>query len=456
MCNCTIRLTAALAALLAAGLAAAQDRPNILVIWGDGVGHDAISAYGRGIAGYRTPNIDRIADEGMLLTDAYGGRTSTAGRAAYITGQNVYRTGLSDVGKGGNWPGLRRDDPTIAALLKKHGYVTGHFGKHHVGVRDIHLPTSHGFDEFLGTLYDYSGKQVAGRRGVIRSYANGRIVDTGPVDEARRETLDAETVAAAADFMRRAHEEGKPFFVWWNDSGARSGADAMIAHDAHVGRLLALLDELELEDSTIVHYSTDRGAVLSPFSSADTVSEGGWRVPSIVRWPGRISAGSVSNETMHHLDWLPTLLAAADAGDIKDRLRQDGVRIAGRKYQVYLDGYDFGPLLRGETATGPRREVLYFAASGELVAIRYGALKGVFATANDELVMLEAPSVFDLRQDPYEKQAAPLARADLVEPAQGYIGQFMATFEDFPPAEATRGYGIEAVMEMLQIASPPL
>lgn len=432
----------------------AMEAPNLLVIWGDAVGEDSISVYGHGIAGYKTPNIDRIASEGMLFTDYYAGRSSTAGRAAFITGQSVYRTGLSDAGVTGTSIGLHRDDPTIAGLLKKHGYMTGHFGKHHVGDRDMHLPTNHGFDAFLGSLYDYGGTHTPGKRGVIRAYANGRIVDTGPVNEARVATLDDETVTAAIEFMQRAHDEGKPFFVWWNDSGVRSGADAMAKHDEHVGRLLAKLDELGVADSTLVHYSTDRGAGISPFSRVDAGSEGGWRAPSIVRWPGRVEAGSVSNEAMHHLDWLPTLLTIAGAKDIRDRLRKDGIRVGGRRYRVHLDGYDFAPYLTGETDTGPRREVLYFATSGELVALRYDSWKGTFATDEDGLAILEAPALVNLRLDPYETGEIKAEQSGFVAPAQGYVGQYVATFGEFPPRESTGEYSIDAVLEMLQLSVP--
>lgn len=446
----------AITALLVGTAATAGEQPNILVIWGDAVGEDSISAYGHGVAGYKTPNIDRIASEGMLFTDYYGGRTSTAGRAAFITGQSVYRTGLSDAGATGTSIGLHRDDPTIAGLLKEYGYTTGHFGKHHVGDRDRHLPTNHGFDVFLGSLYDYGDEHATGKRGVIRAFANGRIVDTGPVSEARMETLDRETVTAAADFMQRSYDEGRPFFVWWNDSGVQSAPNAMTEHDGRVGQLLAKLDELGIADNTIVQYSTDRGAGISPFSMADAGSEGGWRAPSIVRWPAHIEAGSVSNETMHHLDWLPTLLAIAGAQDVKGRLRKDGVRLDGRRHQVHLDGYDFAPYLTGETDTGPRREVLYFAASGELVALRYDSWKGIFAADDDGLAILESPALVDLRLDPYETGEVAVEQAGFAAPAQGYIGQFLATFEEFPPRESTGEYSIDAVMEMLQLAGPTL
>jgi arylsulfatase len=390
--------------VLLAAAAQAQDKPNILVIWGDDVGQSNISAYTFGLVGYRTPNIDRIAKEGMMFTDYYGEQSCTAGRSSYIMGQSVYRTGLSKVGLPGAELGMQEEDPTIAGLLKAQGYVTGQFGKNHLGDKDEHLPTNHGFDEFLGNLYhlnaeeepeneDYPGDAVLadgttfqarfGPRGVIKSSADGTIVDTGPLSKKRMETVDEETVAAAIDFIKRANASGQPFYVWWNGtrmhfrthvkdelrgiSGQDEYADGMVEHDMHVGQLLDLLDELGIADNTIVHYSTDNGphmntwpdAAQTPFyGEKNTNWEGGWRVPSMVRWPGNIEAGSVSNEIMHHMDWLPTYLAAAGAPDIKEQLLKGGVRAIDRKYKVHLDGYNFLPHLTGEEEKGPRREIL--------------------------------------------------------------------------------------------------
>jgi arylsulfatase len=407
--------------MLTVGAQAAADKPNILVIWGDDIGQSNISAYTMGMMGYRTPNIDRIAQEGMIFTDYYGEQSCTAGRSSYITGQSVYRTGLSKVGLPGADLGLQEEDPTIADMLKAQGYTTGQFGKNHLGDRDEHLPTNHGFDEFLGNLYhlnaeeepenedypkDPEFKKRFGPRGVIHSWAlpggKQKIEDTGPLTKKRMETVDDETVTAALDFIDRAHKEGKPFYVWWNGtrmhfrthvkeelrgiSGQDEYGDGMIEHDMHVGQLLKKLDELGIADNTIVHYSTDNGphmntwpdAASSPFfGEKNTNWEGGWRVPSMVRWPGKVEAGSVSNEIMHHMDWLPTYLAAAGNPDVKNQLLK-GTSANGRKYKVHLDGYNFLPHLTGKEEKGPRKEIFYFADTGELTALRYNDWKAMF------------------------------------------------------------------------------
>jgi arylsulfatase len=388
-----VRLLAALAAsCLLAGSAMAQQKPNILVIWGDDIGQSNISAYSRGLMGYETPNIDRIAAQGMMFTDYYGEQSCTAGRSSFITGQSVFRTGLSKVGLPGAANGMRKEDPTIAGILKAYGYATGQFGKNHLGDRDEHLPTNHGFDEFFGNLYhlnaeeepenedypkDPAFKERFGPRGVIKSYAGGPIEDTGPLTRKRMESIDDETVAAALDFIDRAHADGKPFFVWWNGtrmhfrtyvkdarrgtSGQDEYGDGMVEHDMHVGMLLAKLDALGITDDTIVFYSTDNGphmntwpdAATSPFQGEKNTNwEGGWRVPAMVRWPGRIAAGSVSNEIMHHMDWMPTLAAAAGSSDLKERLKKGRVKSLGRKYKVHLDGYNVLPQLR-RSSTSP-------------------------------------------------------------------------------------------------------
>jgi len=353
-----LRLAIAAALLGCFMSAQAQDKPNILVIWGDDIGQSNISAYTFGLVGYRTPNIDRIAREGMMFTDYYGEQSCTAGRSSFITGQSVFRTGLSKVGIPGAELGLREEDPTIAGLLKEYGYATGQFGKNHLGDKDEFLPTNHGFDEFLGNLYhlnaeeepenedypqDPAFRERFGPRGVIRSSADGEIQDTGPLTKKRMETVDEETVAAALDFMDRANAQDKPFFVWWNAtrmhfrtyvkdelrgiSGQDEYADGMMEHDMHVGQLLDKVDELGISDNTIVFYSTDNGphmntwpdAAWSPFQGEKNTNwEGGWRVPAMVRWPGKIEAGAVTNEIAHHMDWLPTFLAMAGAPDIKN------------------------------------------------------------------------------------------------------------------------------------------
>jgi arylsulfatase len=502
----------ALYALILPTAALAQDKPNILVIWGDDIGQSNISAYTMGLVGYRTPNIDRVAKEGMIFTDYYGEQSCTAGRSSYIMGQSVYRTGLSKVGLPGAELGQREEDPTIAGLLKAYGYVTGQFGKNHLGDKDEHLPTNHGFDEFFGNLYhlnaeeepeneDYPGDMVMadgrtfrdafGPRGVIRSYADGRIEDTGPLTKKRMETVDDETLAAAIDFIKRANAEGKPFYVWWNGtrmhfrthvkdelrgiSGQDEYADGMVEHDMHVGQLLDLLDELGIADNTIVHYSTDNGphmntwpdAAMTPFrGEKNTNWEGGWRVPSMVRWPGKIEAGSVSNEIMHHMDWLPTLLAAAGSDDIKERLKQGNVRAIGRKYKVHLDGYNFLPYLTGKSDAGPRKEIFYFSDDGDLTALRYEDWKLIFMEQRVEATLrawsepfipLRIPLIFNLRRDPYERGQITsntyydwlLDRAYLLVPAQAYVGRFLETFKEFPPRQKAASFSLDQVMEKL-------
>ena len=503
----------ALVALIVPFAAQAQDKPNILVIWGDDVGQSNISAYTMGLVGYRTPNIDRVASEGMIFTDYYAEQSCTAGRASYIMGQSVYRSGLSKVGLPGADLGMQEEDPTIAGLLKAYGYTTGQFGKNHLGDKDEHLPTNHGFDEFFGNLYhlnaeeepeneDYPGDMVLadgrtfreayGPRGVIHSYADGRIEDTGPLTKKRMETVDDETLAAAIDFIKRAHADGKPFYVWWNGtrmhfrthvkeelrgiSGQDEYADGMVEHDMHVGQLLDLLDELGIADDTIVHYSTDNGphmnswpdAAMTPFrGEKNTNWEGGWRVPSMVRWPGKIEAGSVSNEIMHHMDWLPTLLAAAGTDDIKERLKDGNVRAISRKYKVHLDGYNFLPFLTGETDKGPRKEIFYFTDDGDLSALRYEDWKLIFLEQRVEgtlqawsepFVPLRIPLIFNLRRDPYERAQLTsntyydwlLDRAYLLVPAQAYVAKFLETFREFPPRQKAASFSLDQVMEKLQ------
>ncbi|MBM68902.1 MAG: arylsulfatase [Haliea sp.] len=495
---------------LSAGSALAADKPNILVIWGDDVGQSNISAYTRGLMGYTTPNIDRIANEGMLFTDYYGEQSCTAGRSSFIMGQSVFRTGLSKVGLPGAELGMQEEDPTIAGLLKNHGYMTGQFGKNHLGDKDEHLPTNHGFDEFFGNLYhlnaeeepenedyptDPAFREKYGPRGVIRSYADGRIEDTGPLTKRRMETVDDETVAAAKDFITRAVKADTPFFVWW--SGTRMHfrthvsdekmamvkkqyphADeytaGMIEHDMHIGEFLTLLDELGVADNTLVFYSTDNGphmntwpdAAMTPFrGEKNTNWEGGWRVPAAVRWPGKIPAGSVSNDIMHHMDWLPTFLAVAGEPDVKEKLLK-GHRAINRKYKVHLDGYNFLPFLTGEVDTGPRREIFYFSDDGDLTALRYDAWKLVFLEQRvaqtlqawqEPFVELRLPYIFNLRRDPYERAQITsntyydwmLDRAYLLVPAQDYVAQFLATFKEYPPRQKAASFSLDQVMDKL-------
>jgi arylsulfatase len=502
---------------LIASPAVAAEKPNILVIWGDDVGQSNISAYTMGLVGYRTPNIDRIANEGMIFTDYYGEQSCTAGRSSFITGQSVFRTGLSKVGLPGADLGLRAEDPTIAALLKAHGYATGQFGKNHLGDRDEHLPTNHGFDEFFGNLYhlnaeeepeneDYPGDVVLadgktfrekfGPRGVIHSWAQPggkqKIEDTGPLTKKRMETVDDETSDRAIEFIREQHKAGKPWFIWWSGtrmhfrthvkaehrgiSGQDEYADGMVEHDMHVGNFLKLLDELGITDNTIVFYSTDNGphyntwpdAAATPFrGEKNTNWEGGWRVPAMVRWPGRIKAGSVTNEIVHHMDWLPTFLAAAGEPDIKEKLKKGKYKAIGRSYKVHLDGYNILPLLTAETDQSPRKEIFYFSDDGDLTALRYADWKlifmeqkaqGTFRVWMEPFVPLRVPLIENLRRDPYERATITsnsyfewlLDRAYLLVPAQAYVGQFLATFKEFPPRQKAASFSLDQVMEKLE------
>ncbi len=504
-----INLLCGLLLLVSSSLFAATEKPNILVIWGDDIGQSNISAYTMGLMGYRTPNIDRIANEGMIFTDYYGEQSCTAGRSSYITGQSVYRTGLSKVGLPGAELGMQIEDPNIPALLKAEGYVTGQFGKNHFGDRDEHLPTNHGFDEFFGNLYhlnaeeepeneDYPTnpefKKRYGPRGVIKSTAGGKIEDTGPLTKKRMETIDDETVSAALDFIDRSHKAGKPFYVWWNGtrmhfrthvkdelrgiSGQDEYGDGMVEHDMHVGQLLKKLDDLGIADNTIVHYSTDNGphmntwpdAASSPFfGEKNTNWEGGWRVPSMVRWPGKIKPGSVSNEIMHHMDWLPTYLAAAGNPNIKEELKKGGVKAIGRTYKVHLDGYNFLPHLTGKEEKGPRREVFYFADTGELTALRYDDWKLIFLEQKEYNTLrawiepwtpLRVPLITNLRRDPYERAHVTsntyldwmMDRVFFLIPAQEYVGNFLKTFQEFPPRQKPASFSIDQVMEKMLTA----
>ena len=473
--------------LLIAGAAQAADKPNILIIWGDDIGPYNISAYNMGRMGYRTPNIDRIAAEGIIFTDSYGDQSCTAGRAGFITGQHPLRTGLTKVGLPGAKEGLQKEDPTIATMLKPHGYVTGQFGKNHLGDRDEHLPTNHGFDEFFGNLYhlnaedepehpnypkDPEFRKRFGPRGVIRSTADGRIEDTGPLNMKRMETVDEEFLASALKFIDRAHDAEKPFFVWFNATrmhvwtrlkpasvgvtGQGLYADGMAEHDGHVGQLLAKLDELGIADNTIVMYSTDNGAELAlwpdggytPYRGEKNSNwEGGYRVPMMVRWPDRIKAGQVSNDIIAMMDWMPTLLAAAGDDKVKDKLRK-GMRVGSEVYTVHLDGYNFLPYFTGKAEAGPRQEFIYTSDTGDIVGLRNGDWKLVFREQRahgfnvwqDPWVELRIPKLFNLRMDPFERMDTEGSGYDqwraehlfLLVPAIVQISQFKATFKDFP------------------------
>jgi arylsulfatase A-like enzyme len=504
----TIAIAGALAITLTVAAAGAQaqaqqKKPNILVIWGDDIGWFNVSAYNHGMMGYKTPNIDRIAKEGALFTDWYGQQSCTAGRAAFITGQSPMRTGLTKVGLPGAPEGMKKEDPTIAELLKAQGYATGQFGKNHLGDRDEMLPTNHGFDEFLGNLYhlnaeeepenpDYPKnpdfKKKFGPRGVIHSFADGKIEDTGPLTRKRMETVDEEVTTAALDFMDRATRANKPFFVWWNstrmhswthlkkESQGKTGlgvyADGMAEHDAMVGQLLDKLKELGVENNTIVMYSTDNGAEFFSWPDGGTTIfrnekatqwEGGFRVPTLIRWPGVIKPGTVSNDIGAHEDMLPTLLAAVGDPNVKGDLLK-GKKIGDMTYKVHLDGYNLLPALKGE-AEWPRHEFIYWTDDGNVAALRYNNWKATFLKQNAHGIdvwqqpfeVLRAPMLTNLRMDPLERAEEEsigynkwwVDHMFMFAPAAGYVGQWMQSFRDFPPRQKPGSFNLTRVMEAI-------
>jgi arylsulfatase A-like enzyme len=506
----------------APGIASAQSpapssgkKPNIVIIWGDDVGQSDISAYTRGLMGFQTPNIDRVAREGMLFTDYYAEQSCTAGRASFITGQCGLRTGLTKVGMPGADLGIKPRDVTIAQLLKAQGYATGQFGKNHLGDRDEMLPTNHGFDEFYGNLYhlnaeeepespdypsekDFPGfRKKYGPRGVIHSYAlpdgKQKIEDTGPLTKKRMETIDDDIAARATEFLENQHKAGKPVFLWVTfthmhfrthpkpESVGQSGRwqspyhDVMIDHDKNVGAVLDKIDALGLADDTIVMYSTDNGphmnswpdAAMTPFRNEKNSNwEGAYRVPAMVRWPGHIKPGSVCNEIVSHLDWTPTLLAAAGVPDIKEQLLK-GYKIGNMTFKVHLDGYNMLPLLTGEVKKGPREEFFYFNDDGGLTALRFDNWKLIFqeqrATGTlrvwaEPFTPLRVPLIFNLRMDPYERAQITsntyydwcIEHVFLLVPAQQYVGKFLATFKEFPPSQRPATFNLDSVMAQLQ------
>jgi arylsulfatase len=487
---------------------AAKDKPNILIIWGDDIGWFNVSAYNHGMMGYKTPNIDRIAAEGAMFTDWYGQQSCTAGRAAFITGQSPMRTGLTKVGLPGAPEGMKKEDPTIAGLLKAQGYVTGQFGKNHLGDRDEMLPTNHGFDEFFGNLYhlnaeeepehpdypkDPEFKKKFGPRGVIHSWADGKggqkVVDTGPLTKKRMETVDEEVTTGALKFMDKAVKDKKPFFVWWNstrmhiwthlkkESQGKTGlgvyADGMVEHDAMVGQLLAKLKELGIEDNTIVMYSTDNGAEVFSWPDGGTTMfrnekatqwEGGFRVPTAIRWPGVIKPGTVINDIGSHEDMLPTLLAAAGDPNVKKDLLK-GKKVGKMKYKVHLDGYNLLPAFKGETAEWPREEFLYWTDDGSVAALRYKNWKATFMMQDahgidvwrNPYTTLRAPMLTNLRMDPFELAFDETIDYDhwwvdhmfMFAPVGAYIGQWLQSFREFPPRQKPGSFNLDRVMEAI-------
>jgi arylsulfatase A-like enzyme len=507
-----------------------QRKPNILVIWGDDIGITNLSCYSDGLMGYRTPNIDRIAKEGMRFTDCYGEQSCTAGRSSFITGQSVFRTGLSKVGVPASPIGLQAEDPTIAELLKPLGYTTAQFGKNHLGDLNKFLPTAHGFDEFFGNLYHLNAEEEPelpdypdpkdfphfrerfGPRGVLHCWATDtddsteeprwgrvgkqKIEDTGPLTKKRMETCDDEFVAAAKDWIKRQHAAGEPFFCWVNtthmhlrthtkpSSLGQAGRwqspyhDTMIDHDKHVGELLTLLDELGIANDTFVMYSTDNGphmntwpdGAMTPFrSEKNTNWEGAFRVPMVVRWPGKIPAGVASNEIVQHHDWLPTFLAMAGEPDIVEKLKK-GHQAAGKTFKVHIDGYNLLPYLTGQAKKSPRPGFIYFDDDGDLVALRFDNWKIVFMEQRargtlglwaEPFVPLRVPKLFNLRTDPFERADTTsntyydwlIDHIPQVLAAQAIVVPFLETFKEFPPRQKAASFTIdEALAKMSEAA----
>lgn len=483
----------------AAAVSQAADKPNILVIWGDDIGWSNLSAYHRGMLGGSTPNIDRIANEGAMFTDYYGEQSCTAGRSAFITGQHPLRTGLLKVGMPGADIGLQAEDPTIAELLKPHGYVTGQFGKNHLGDKDEFLPTNHGFDEFFGNLYHLNAEEEPetyfypkdpafhkrfAPRGVIRSYADGKIEDTGPLTRKRMEMVDQEFTDSAIKFIEKAHKDDKPFFVWFNAtrmhvwtrlapkwdgaSGYGLYADGLMEHDYHVGLLLDKLDELGISDDTIVVYSTDNGSQTGTYPDAGvepfrgekgSTWEGGFRVPAMIRWPGVVEPGTVINDIFSHLDWMPTLLTAAGEPGVKQKLLK-GHRAGDKTFKVHLDGYDQTELLAGK-GPGKRTTLYYFDDNANFNAIRWNDWKIHFGWSMDgwagQREALNFPRMVHLRSDPYETSLDSGLYTRffgdqlwLFVPVQQEVGKWLMTFRQFPPRQATASFSIDKMIGQMR------
>lgn len=522
-----LALASGLALGVLASAQAAGKKPNIVIIWGDDIGQSDISVYSHGLMGFKTPNIDRVAKEGVMFTDYYAEQSCTAGRSSFITGQCGLRTGNTKVGMPGAAQGLQARDVTIAQLLKAQGYVTGQFGKNHLGDRNEHLPTMHGFDEFYGALYHLNASEEPehpdfpkapdypnflanyGPRGVLDCKASATddatidprfgkvgkqtIKDTGALTKKRMETCDDDFAARSVDFLKRQHAAGKPVFLWVSfthmhfrthvkpESIGQSGRwqseyhDAMIDHDKNVGTVLKALDDLGMADDTIVMYSTDNGphmnswpdAAMTPFRSEKNSNwEGAYRVPAMVRWPGHIKADSVNNDIVSHLDWMPTLLAAAGVPDVKEQLLK-GMKVGDTTFKVHLDGYNLLPLLTGQTTVDSRKEFFYFGDEGGLNCLRYDNWKLVFSEQRSQGTMgiwaepfteLRLPKMFNLRMDPYERADITsnsywdweISHAFVLVPAQAIVGQFLSTFKDFPPSQETGSFSINKVVQQLQ------
>jgi arylsulfatase len=494
-----------------AALAQAK-KPNILVIWGDDIGTWNISHNSRGMMGYKTPNIDRIAKEGVSFTDYYGQQSCTAGRAAFIGGSVPVRSGMTKVGLPGAKEGWQKTDVTMATVLKSQGYATGQFGKNHQGDLDDHLPTMHGFDEFLGNLYHLNAEEEPehpdypkdpefrkkfGPRGVLRCKADGKggqtIEDTGALTRKRMETIDDETVAAAKEFITRQNKAGVPFFCWWNGtrmhlrthvkkehrgiSGQDEYSDGMVEHDMHVGELLKLVDELGIANDTLVMYSTDNGPHYNSWPDAGTMPfrseknsnwEGAYRVPAFVRWPGKWQAGVTLNGIVAHEDWLTTFAAIAGAPDIKARLAA-GVELNGRKYRNHLDGYDLNDYLGGKVEQSPRKEFIYVNDDGAVVALRYTDWKAVFlenrgvafGVWREPFTELRVPLLFNLRRDPFERAQHNsntyndwfMDRVFVLVPMQQFAGKFLMTMKDYPPSQTAGSFNLEKIQKQIMDAT---
>jgi len=520
-------LCTALFALSVVSPAVAEEKkPNIVIIWGDDIGRSNISAYSQGLMGYRTPNIDRVAREGMLFTDIYAEQSCTAGRSSFITGQSGLRTGLTKVGLPGAKAGLQKEDPTIAELLKPLGYATGQFGKNHLGDRNEYLPTVHGFDEFYGNLYHLNAEEEPelpdypknpefrakfGPRGVMDCKAStkddptvdprfgkvGKQVckDTGPLTKQRMVTIDDDIANRAVEFITRQNKSGKPIFVWVNfthmhlrthpkpEHIGQSGVwqspyhDTMIDHDRNVGQVLKALDDLGIAENTFVMYSTDNGphmnswpdGAMTPFRNEKNSNwEGAYRVPAMVRWPGKIKPGGVSNEIVSHHDWLPTLLAMAGDAQVSEKLLK-GYKIGDRTYKVHIDGYNLVPYLTGKAEKSPRDAFIYINDDQEVTGVRYNNWKVVFSEQRipgtfriwaEPFVTLRVPKIFNLRTDPYERADITsntyydwlLDHAFVYVPVQQYVGQFLATFKEYPQRQKASSFNLDKVMEQMSEA----